>query len=66
MPIIQILKVYFKLNDIIRIELCYSANGPGDLGSITGCILPKTLKMVLDNSLLNTQQYKAHIEGKVE
>ena len=42
------------------------ANGPGDLGSIPGHIIPKTLKMVLDISLLNTQQYKVHIEGKVE
>ena len=25
-----------------------------------------TLKMVLDTSLLNTQQYKVHIKGKVE
>ena len=30
------------------------ANGPGDLGSIPGCIIPKTLKMALDTSLLNT------------
>ena len=29
-------------------------------------IIPKTLKMVLDTSLLNTQQYKVHIEGKVD
>ena len=42
------------------------ANGPGDLGSIPDCVLPKTLKMVLDTSLLNTQQYKVHIKGKVE
>ena len=41
-------------------------NGPGDLGSIPGCLIPKTLKMVLDTSLLNTQQYKLHIKGKVE
>ena len=41
-------------------------NGSGDLGSIPGCVIPKTLKMVLDTSLLNTQQYKVHIEGKVE
>ena len=39
------------------------ANGLGDLGSIPGRVIPKTLKMVLDTSLLNTQQYKAHIEG---
>ena len=42
------------------------ANDPGDLGSIPGCIIPKTLKMVLDTSLLNTQQYKVRIKGKVE
>ena len=29
-------------------------------------VIPKTLKMVLDTSLLNTQQYKVRIEGKVE
>ena len=32
------------------------ANGLGDLGSIPGCVIPKTLKIVLDSSLLNTQQ----------
>ena len=42
------------------------ANGPGDQGSIPGCVIPKTLKMVLDTSLLNTQQYKVRIKGKVE
>ena len=42
------------------------ANGPGDMGSIPGRVIPKTLKMVLDASLLNTQQYKVRIEGKVE
>ena len=42
------------------------ANGPGDLGSIPGRVIPKILKMVLDTSFLNTQQYKVLIEGKVE
>ena len=42
------------------------ANGPGELGSIPGRVIPKTLKMVLDTSLLNTHQYKVRIEGKVE
>ena len=28
------------------------ANGLGDLGSIPGCVISKTLKMVLDTSLL--------------
>ena len=37
-----------------------------DLGSIPGRIIPKTLKMALDTSLLNTQQYKVCIKGKVE
>ncbi len=41
-------------------------NGPGDLDSIPSCVIPKTLKMVLDTALLNTQQYKVHIKGKVE
>ena len=42
------------------------ANGPVDLGSTPGCVIPKTLKMVLDTSLLNTQRYKVYIKGKVE
>ena len=42
------------------------ANDPGDLGSIPGRVIPKTLKMVLDTSLLNTRQYKVRIESKVE
>ena len=42
------------------------ANGPGDPGSIPGHVIPKTFKMVLDTSLLKTQQYKVRIKGKVE
>ena len=42
------------------------ANGPGDMGSIPGRVIPKTQKMVLDASLLNTQHYKVRIKGKVE
>ena len=41
-------------------------NGPEDRGSIPGRVIPKTLKMVLDPVLLNTQQYKVRIEDKVE
>ena len=41
-------------------------NGPGDQGSIPGRVIPKTLKMILDTSLLNTQQFKIFIKGKVE
>ena len=29
-------------------------NGPGELGSIPGRVIPKTLKIILDTSLLNT------------
>ena len=42
------------------------ANAPGDRGSIPCRVITKTLKMVLDTSLLNTQQYKVRIKGKVE
>ena len=42
------------------------ANGPEDLGSIPGRVIPKTQKMVLDTSLLNTQHYKVWIKGEVE
>ena len=42
------------------------ANGPGDLGSIPGRVIPKTLKMELDTTLLNTQHYKVWFKGKVE
>ena len=37
-----------------------SANGAN------GRVIPKTWKMVLDTALLNTQQYKVRIKGKVE
>ena len=42
------------------------ANGLGDLVSIPGRVIPKTLKMVLDTSLLYPQQYKVRIKGKVK
>ena len=42
------------------------ANDPGDLGSIIGQVIPKTQKMVLNSTLLNTQYYKVRIKGKVE
>ena len=38
------------------------ANGPGALGSISGQVILKTRKMVLDAGLFNTQQYKLWIE----
>ena len=41
-------------------------NSSGDLGSIPDRVIPKTLKMLLDTSSLNIQQYKERIKGKVE
>ena len=38
-------------------------NGPGDWGSIPYQVIPKTLKIALDTSLLNTQHYKIRIKG---
>ena len=55
-----------KENRLIGLEGRVFANGPGDLGSILGHVIPKTRKMVLDTSLLSTQQYKVRIKGKVE
>ena len=40
--------------------------GQEDLDSIPGRVIPKTLKMVLDTALLNTQQYKVRIKCIVE
>ena len=71
--------IYFK-NSYLKIELFtkdYSyqlpdigmmvrvfVNGPGDLGSIPSRVIPKTQKIVLDASLLNTQNYKVWIMDK--
>ena len=41
-------------------------NGPGDWSSIPSQVIPKTQKMVLDATLLNTQHCKVWIKGKVE
>ena len=42
------------------------ANGPGDLDSIPGRVIPKTQKIVLDATLLKTQLYKERMKGKVD
>ena len=54
------------MNRLIDLVVRVFVNGPGDLGSIQGRVIPKTFKMVLDTSLLNSQYYKVRIEGKVE
>ncbi len=58
------LKSYFSIR--LGLAVRVFANGPGDLGSIPGRVIPKTLKMVLDTALLSTQYYKVRIKGKVE
>ena len=67
----NIKKVCLHLVSELLLSYCYKAsivfaNDPGDRGSIPGPLIPKTLKMVLDISLLNTQQYKVRIKGRVE
>ena len=42
------------------------ANSPEGEGSVSGRVLPKTLKMVLDTYLLNTQHYNVRIKGKLD
>ena len=54
--------MYTKLNDSGRVF----ANDPGDQGSISGRVIPKTQKVVLDTSLLNSQHYKVSFKSKVE
>ena len=58
--------IILYLNRLIGLVGRVFANGPGDLGSIPGHVITKTLKMVLNTSLLNTQQYKVRIKDKVE
>ena len=41
-------------------------NGLGDQGSIPSQIIPKTQKIVLDATLLNTRYYKVEIKSKVK
>ena len=40
--------------------------GQEDWGSIPGRVLPKAKKMLLDAVLLNTQNYKVRIKGKLD
>ena len=60
--------LHISIHTLLRPDVCIMvrvfANGPGDLGSIR--VIPKTQKMVLDATLLNTQHYKVRIKGKVD
>ena len=58
--------LYIYINRDIGPAVRVFANGPGDLGSIPGRVIPKTLKMELDSTLLNTQHYKVRFKGKVK
>ena len=58
--------IYIVWKPDIGLAIRVFANGPEDLGSIPGWVIPKTQKMVLDASLLNTQHYNVRIKGKVE
>ena len=58
--------IYIHTNRDIGPAVRVFANGPGDLGSIPGRVIPKTLKIELDTTLLNTQHYKVRFKGKVE
>ena len=51
---INLILVLWGIGPAVRVF----ANGPGDI--------PKTLKMELDTTLLNTQHYKVRFKGKVE
>ena len=51
---------------LISLEGRVFANDLIAQGSIPGSVIPKTLKMLFDTSLLNTQQYKVRINGKVD
>ena len=62
----NIFQKYDSYNCLIGLVGRVFANGLGDLCSIPSRLIPKTIRMVLDTSLLNTHQYKVHIKGKVE
>ena len=53
------------VNRLIGLEGRVFTNRPKDLDSISGRVIPKTLKMVLDTSLFNTHQGQSGaIQGK--
>ena len=53
-PIFPYIYIYNVIELDIGLAVRVFANG---LGSIPGRVIPKTQKMVLDSSLLNTQHY---------
>ena len=55
----------FNTSDIGIIVRVF-ANGPGDWVQSQVGVIPKTEKMVIDDSLLNNQHYNLQIKGKVD
>ena len=60
----QVLPFFGRIQWVIGLMSKVIANDPGDQGSISGRVIPKTQKMVLDAVLLNTQHYKVRIGVK--
>ena len=60
------IQIFNLMKFLISLVGSVFANGSEDLDSIPGRLIQKTFKMVLDTSLLNTQQFKVRIKGKVE
>ena len=56
--------IYIYIYIYIKSYVKMFTNSLGDWGSIPGCVIPKTQKMVLDASLFNTQHYKVWMKGK--
>ena len=53
------------LHQVIGLVGRVSANGPGDLGSIRGRVIPKTFKMVLDTTLTQFLPGSGHIDTAI-
>ena len=58
--------IYIYITGSLNLVGRVFANDPGNLGLIPSRVIPKILKMVLDTSLLNTQQYKVRIKNEME
>ena len=54
------------INRAISLMSRVFAHGLEERGSIPGQVIPKTQKMVLDATLLNTRHYKVRVKGKPE
>ena len=56
--------MYLYVHIVMMVRV--TANGLGDLGSIPDRVIPRTQKLILDVSLINSQHYKVEIKCKVE